>query len=78
MEENATQTVSETNGITVLLLCLLLGCFGVHRFVVGKIGTGILMLLTCGGLGIWMLADFIMIICGSFTDAQGKKVKLSN
>ena len=78
MEENATQAVSEKNGIVVLLLCLLLGCFGVHRFVVGKIGTGILMLITCGGFGIWVLVDLIMIICGSFTDAQGKKVKLSN
>jgi TM2 domain-containing membrane protein YozV len=34
---------------------------GIHRFYVGKIGTGILMILTFGGFGIWVLVDLIMI-----------------
>ncbi|WP_374380311.1 TM2 domain-containing protein [Pseudomonas fluvialis] len=51
-----------------------LGCFGAHRFYVGKIGTGILQLLTLGGLGIWALIDWIMIIIGAFTDKQGQKL----
>ena len=49
-----------------------LGFWGVHRFYVGKIGTGVAMIFTLGGLGIWTLIDFIMILVGSFTDANGK------
>ena len=66
---------SEKAFVTTLLLCILLGGFGVHRFYVGKVGTGILQLLTFGGLGIWALIDFVMIVCGSFKDGQGLAIK---
>ena len=61
--------------LPVFVLCLLVGVFGAHRFYVGKIGTGILMLLTFGGLGIWYLIDLVLILCGEFTDKQGNKVR---
>ena len=57
--------------LVTLLLCLFTGTLGVHRFYVGKIGTGILQLLTFGGFGIWTLVDFILIACKKFTDAKG-------
>jgi len=71
-----TPGVSPNNWIATLLLCLFLGGLGVHRFYVGKIGTGILMLLTLGGLGIWILIDLIVIIVGKFKDSQGRIIKL--
>lgn len=67
----ATQTGTKS-WIAALLLCFFLGVIGVHRFYVGKIGTGILQLITAGGLGVWVLIDFIMIIIGSFKDKQGQ------
>ena len=66
---------SEKGFVPALLLCLLLGGLGVHRFYVGKIGTGILMLFTLGGLGIWALIDLIMIAVGSFKDKNGLVLK---
>lgn len=65
---------NEKNWLTTLLLCIFLGGFGVHRFYAGKIGTGILMILTCGGCGIWTLIDLIMIIMGNFTDKDGNAI----
>lgn len=56
---------------TALLLCFFLGVFGVHRFYVGKVGTGVIMLLTGGGFGIWTIIDFCILCFGNFTDAFG-------
>jgi TM2 domain-containing membrane protein YozV len=53
-----------------LILALFFGVFGVHRFYTGKVGTGILMLVTAGGCGIWWLIDLVMIATGTFTDKQ--------
>ena len=61
--------------VTAALLCFFLGMIGVHRFYVGKIGTGVAQVITLGGFGIWALIDFIMILMGTFTDANGKKLK---
>lgn len=68
---------SEKGFVPMILLCFFLGIFGVHRFYAGKIGTGILMLLTVGGLGIWNMIDFVMIVCGKFTDGDGLPIKAS-
>lgn len=69
--------VSPKSGIAALLLCILLGTLGVHRFYVGKIPSGIIQLLTAGGCFIWWIIDLIMIAMGKFTDVDGKVVKLN-
>ena len=62
---------SDKSRSIALVLGLVLGVFGAHRFYVGKIGTGILQLFTLGGLGIWYLIDNITIASGGFRDAEG-------
>ena len=49
------------SGAATWLLWLFLGVLGTHRFYLGRIGTGIAMLLTLGGLFIWVLVDIFLI-----------------
>ena len=67
--------VSSKSRLAVTLLAFFLGGLGIHRFYLGKIGTGIAMLLTIGGLGIWTLIDFIMAVAGAMKDKEGKLIK---
>jgi TM2 domain-containing membrane protein YozV len=63
--------LSRKSRFLTALLCLFLGYLGIHRFYVGKVGTGIIWLLTGGIAGIGVIVDFIMILLGSFTDSDG-------
>jgi len=63
--------VSPKSRIAALLLCIFFGVIGIHRFYVGKVGTGLLYIATAGFVGIGVIIDFIMIIVGSFTDKSG-------
>lgn len=56
------------------LLCFFLGEFGIHRFYVGKVGTGLLWMFTGGLLGIGWLIDLLMIIFGGFKDSDGRNL----
>jgi hypothetical protein len=67
--------ISPKSRLATSLLAWYLGWLGIHRFYLGKIGTGILMLLTFGGLGIWTIIDFIIAVTGNMKDKEGKLIK---
>lgn len=87
-EENA---ISDKSKVAAALLSLFLGMIGIHRFYLGRIGSGLFMLfltivgfLTTGLLfgfgilafvGIWDFIDFIRILCNGLTDSQGYKLR---
>ena len=66
---------SDRSWVVVLILSFFLGALGIHRFYVGKIGTGIVWLLTGGCLGVGWLIDFIRVLIGNFTDKEGNAIK---
>ena len=76
-KEKLLDSSTKTNSIDWLALFLLtffVGVLGVHRFYVGKIGTGVLMLITLGGLGVWFLIDLLLVVTGQFTNKDGQKI----
>lgn len=76
--------MSKKSNITALLLVIFLGGFGVHRFYVGKIPSGIVILLLTLSFfgafisGIWALIDLITIASEEFKDNEDKKLKWKN
>jgi TM2 domain-containing membrane protein YozV len=63
--------VREVNWVVCLVMSIIFGWLGVDRFIMGKVGTGLLKLITLGGLGVWWLVDLILIA----TKHQYKNVK---
>lgn len=66
---------SQKEWLTTVLISFFLGGLGIDRFFLGYTGLGIAKLLTCGGLGIWSLIDFILILLRKVTDAQGRPLR---
>jgi TM2 domain-containing membrane protein YozV len=56
------QTLQFKDPTTCLIISLLVGYLGIDRFFIGDTGLGIGKLLTCGGLGIWAIVDWFLIM----------------
>jgi hypothetical protein len=65
---------SNRDWLVALVLSVIVGTLGVDRFYLGKIGTGILKLLTFGGLGVWTIIDIILIAIKKLDDKEGLKL----
>ncbi len=65
---------SNKSRLTALLLCVFAGFVGVHRFYAGRIGSGILWLLSFGVFGVGWIYDLVMIATGEFVDDEGKRI----
>lgn len=67
--------IGEKSFIATWLLSLFLGVFGIDRFYLGKFGTGVLKLLTLGGLGIWWFVDQVLHLANVTRDKTGGKLR---
>ena len=65
---------SPKNWVAALVLSVFLGYLGVDRFYLGRVGLGILKLLTFGGYGIWWLIDIVLVATKSARDSSGRPV----
>ncbi len=67
--------VSERSRSVALVLGVLGGWAGLHRFYTGRTESGIYMAITLGGLGVWWLYDLVVLVAGEFRDAEGLPVR---
>ncbi|MBI1354566.1 MAG: NINE protein [Acidobacteria bacterium] len=65
---------SDKNRLTALLLCILLGWLGAHRFYVGRPLSGLLWAISLGLLGVGVIYDSVMIATGEMRDDQDKRL----
>lgn len=63
---------SEKSRSIALVLCFFFGWIGLHRFYVNKVVTGLIMMFTFGGFGMWIFVDVILILAGMFQDSEEK------
>ena len=71
VEKPVAVMTSARSWLVTVLLCIFFGYAGFHRFYAGKIGTGLLFLMTGGFFGIGWLIDIIRVLTGSFVDNYG-------
>src|SRR3970040_298532 len=69
-EEVELPEVSERSRSVALVLGLMGGVFGLHRFYAGRTQSGVAMVFPLGGLGIWWLYDMVTLVAGEFRDAD--------
>ena len=63
MKRNCMRMKNKTS-LTLVFICLFFGHLGAHRFFLKKYRSGLLMMLTAGGLGVWYIIDIINVLSG--------------
>ena len=53
------QTIDFKDPTTILIFSILLGMWGIDRFVLGEAGLGVAKILTCGGCYVWWIIDMV-------------------
>ena len=66
---------SDKTMVSVLLINIFIGVFGIHRFYLGYSGIGVVHLITLGGCGIWALIDLVLIVTRKLNDAKGRPLQ---
>lgn len=56
------QMMNPKDPTIMLIVSIIGGHFGIDRFLIGDTGLGVAKLLTCGGLGIWTVIDWFLIM----------------
>jgi TM2 domain-containing membrane protein YozV len=70
------QTINLKDPTTVLIISILIGSLDVDRFYLGDTGLGIGKLLTCGGMGIWTIVDWFLIM-GRAREVNFQKLQIA-
>jgi TM2 domain-containing membrane protein YozV len=66
--------IAEKSAPIALILSLFFGVFGIDRFYIGQTGYGLLKLFTLGGLGLWKILDWFLIIGAT----RARNIKIAN
>ena len=69
------RSASTLNWQTALLLSVLLGWVGADRFYAGRIGLGLLKLVTLGGYFVWWIIDIVLLLQGRMKDDLGRDIR---
>ncbi len=70
------QTIQFQDPTTSIIVSILAGALGIDRFIIGDTGLGVAKLLTCGGLGIWTIVDYFLIM-GATREKNMEKLQLA-